>query len=87
MRCEGKIVLVTGAQRGIGRAVALRFAREGAHVALNFLDRDADVWIPFPAAGQWAERIDGTSPVQVAPGGQGARVRIPSNYGAVYELV
>ena len=38
MRCEGKIVLVTGAQRGIGRAVALRFAREGAHVALNFFD-------------------------------------------------
>lgn len=38
MRCEGKIVLVTGAQRGIGRAVALRFGAEGAHVALNYLD-------------------------------------------------
>ena len=38
MRCEGKNVLVTGAQRGIGRAVALRFAQEGAHVALNYLD-------------------------------------------------
>jgi NAD(P)-dependent dehydrogenase (short-subunit alcohol dehydrogenase family) len=38
MRCEGKTVLVTGAQRGIGRAVALRFAQEGADVALNFLD-------------------------------------------------
>jgi len=38
MRCEGKIVLVTGAQRGIGRAVALHFAQEGADVALNFLD-------------------------------------------------
>ena len=35
MRCEGKIVLVTGAQRGIGRAVALRFAREGADVAIS----------------------------------------------------
>jgi NAD(P)-dependent dehydrogenase (short-subunit alcohol dehydrogenase family) len=38
MRCEGKIVLVTGAQRGIGQAVALRFAQAGADVALNFLD-------------------------------------------------
>lgn len=38
MRCEGKSVLVTGAQQGIGRAVALRFAHEGADVALNFLD-------------------------------------------------
>ncbi len=38
MRCEGKIVLITGAQQGIGRAVALRFAQEGADVALNFLD-------------------------------------------------
>jgi 3-oxoacyl-[acyl-carrier protein] reductase len=38
MRCKDKIVLVTGAQRGIGQAVALRFAQEGADVALNFLD-------------------------------------------------
>jgi 3-oxoacyl-[acyl-carrier protein] reductase len=37
-RCGGKIVLVTGAQRGIGRAIASRFARAGADVALNFLD-------------------------------------------------
>lgn len=32
----GKIVLVTGSGRGIGREIALRFAREGADVVVNF---------------------------------------------------
>ena len=40
-RCAGKHVLVTGAQRGIGRAIAVRFAEAGADVALNFLDDKA----------------------------------------------
>src|SRR3954447_21218919 len=38
MRLEGKHVVVTGAGRGIGRAIALRLAREGA--TLSFLARD-----------------------------------------------
>jgi NAD(P)-dependent dehydrogenase (short-subunit alcohol dehydrogenase family) len=40
-KCAGKIVLVTGAQRGIGRAIAVRFAQAGADVALNYLDDKA----------------------------------------------
>ncbi|HYF22790.1 MAG TPA: 3-oxoacyl-ACP reductase FabG [Caulobacteraceae bacterium] len=46
---EGRIALVTGATRGIGRATAELFAAHGAHVLLN--GRDAD------RAGQAAEEI------------------------------
>ena len=35
--CEGRAVIVTGAARGIGRALALAFAREGAKVVVNDL--------------------------------------------------
>jgi acetoacetyl-CoA reductase/3-oxoacyl-[acyl-carrier protein] reductase len=40
-RLEGKTALVTGASRGIGRAIILELAREGAKVALNYQSNDA----------------------------------------------
>jgi 3-oxoacyl-[acyl-carrier protein] reductase len=47
---DGRVALVTGGGRGIGRAVAVRLANEGAHVAISYRSNDT-------AAEEVAERV------------------------------
>jgi hypothetical protein len=41
-RLEGKAAIITGGDSGIGRAVAIAFAREGADVLISYLNEDED---------------------------------------------
>ncbi len=41
-KLQGKVALITGGDSGIGRAVALAFAREGADVLISYLDEEPD---------------------------------------------
>ena len=55
---NGKVAVVTGASRGIGKAVAIRLASEGAAVVINYngsKDRAEEVKKEIEAAGGKAE--------------------------------
>jgi hypothetical protein len=41
-RLQNKVALISGGDSGIGRAVAVGFAKEGAHVAITYLDEHDD---------------------------------------------
>jgi NAD(P)-dependent dehydrogenase (short-subunit alcohol dehydrogenase family) len=55
-RLEGKRAVVTGAGAGIGRAIALRFAGEGARVALADVDEEAAKNVASEIAGETLAR-------------------------------
>ncbi|MCB1021760.1 MAG: SDR family oxidoreductase [Bryobacterales bacterium] len=65
MRFQSKSALVTGSATGIGRAVAVRFAREGASVALNYYDTPPEETLQLCRQAQAESGAKGTLfPVQ-----------------------
>jgi NAD(P)-dependent dehydrogenase (short-subunit alcohol dehydrogenase family) len=51
-RLRGKRIIVTGAGSGIGRAIALRFAAEGARVVISDVDEEAAARVAAEAGGE-----------------------------------
>jgi NAD(P)-dependent dehydrogenase (short-subunit alcohol dehydrogenase family) len=51
-RLDGKAAVITGADSGIGRAVAIAYAREGADVLISYLNEDDDA----RQTAQWVEK-------------------------------
>jgi len=84
-RYEGRVVIVTGAARGIGAGTAKRFAQEGASVAVLDLDEGAAT---DTAAGLGAERALGLA-CDVADAGavESAVTRVVDELGKVDVLV
>ncbi len=66
-RLEGKVAVITGAGRGLGRAIALRFAREGARVVIAEIDAGNGAAVAREiGAGAIAVQCDVSSSADVA---------------------
>jgi meso-butanediol dehydrogenase/(S,S)-butanediol dehydrogenase/diacetyl reductase len=72
MELAGKVALVTGAGRGLGRATAVALARAGCDVAVSDIARPADGAVPYRLAS--SDDLDGTARAVEAAGGRGAAI-------------
>ena len=89
--CDGRIVVITGAGRGIGREHALEFASQGAKIVVNDLGAEVDgSGSSAGPAGEVVDEIRGMGGEAVANGddvsdyeGAGGSSRPPSTPSAV----
>ncbi len=53
MKLAGKAAVVTGSSRGVGRNVAIAFAKEGADVLVNYTSSEAPAKNWLKRSGPW----------------------------------
>ena len=63
VRVDGKIAVITGAAHGLGRAVALRLAGEGADIVMGDIDAEQLAQTTIPAAESTMRELEATSRV------------------------
>ncbi len=86
-RLQGRIALVTGSSRGIGAAIARRFAREGARVAVHGRDREALAAVCREIASSGGTTLEVTADVTRLDEIEAMRRRIEQELGPVDILV
>lgn len=88
MKLENKVAVVTGASRGIGKSIALTFAREGANVLVNYVhgsDEANEVVIEIKKLGRCAEAVK--ADVSIRSEAEAIIERAKKNFGTVHILV
>ncbi|MDQ7805393.1 SDR family oxidoreductase [Amycolatopsis sp. A133] len=85
--CQDRVVVVTGAGRGIGRAHALAFAAEGAPVVVNDVDGDATAGVVAEIAELGGKAVADTSDVADWAGARELIGTAVGNFGRLDVLV
>ena len=83
MRLEGRVAIVTGSARGIGRAIAIKLAAEGAAVVVADLDGEGARKIAAELPNALAVRVDATSEQAV----EAMVVQVLERFGKIDVLV
>ena len=80
-KLQGRAALITGADSGIGRAVAIAFAREGADVLISYLCEDEDA----RETARWVEQAGRRAVLMPGDVSDPARQKFPADYQRRYD--